>query len=444
VTKAMKSSLEKHRTVCLIGVALLIVLALIKFAYDVRWLTYPVNDLTAPWVSSRAFIEGKNPYNDIQEFDRIWATTGISSANGCKDFKCILDLSPIGYLPSALPVVALLTPMPWHAAVYIYLAGSTALFVVMLFLLARKLEMPWSDPRKMCMMAFALAMAPLHTGIHQSNLSTLTIALLGMGVVFLEERPYLSGIAFALALCLKPQVAFLLFAYPWLRRKWRTAIAGLATCAIICTGSLLWMHFHHIEWFGAYRDSLSKLYSFPGGVNDFYGTGPGKFEMINLQVLAFQFTHSPHASLLVSWAAFLLLAIVSAFLIDAKVSARNEGLGIAIISVLTLFPVYQRMYTAAILIFVIYWALDNWRLTSAKGALLLMLPLLIPFVAMTQAGALAVFVERNNLGSHFLWNAIIMPHTIWIELFLVVILLAVLSGTPAIRGRTPIVQGLPD
>jgi hypothetical protein len=294
------------------------------------------------------------------------------------------------------------------------------------------------------MMAFALAMAPLHTGIHQSNLSTLTIALLGVGVAFLEKRPYLSGIAFALGLCLKPQVAFLFFAYPWLRRKWKTAISGLAACAIICSSSLLWMHFHHIEWFSAYRYSLSKLYSFPGSVNDFYGPGPGKFGMVNLQVLAFQFTHSPHASSLISWAAFLLLAIVSAFLIDAKVSEKNEGLGIAIISVLTLFPVYQRMYTAALLVFVIYWALDNWRLTSAKAALLLMLPLLLPFVAMTKTGALAGFVERRNLASHFLWNADIMPHTIWIELFLVAILLAVLRRAPAIRSRAPIVQGLPD
>jgi hypothetical protein len=284
--------------------------------------------------------------------------------------------------------------------------------------------------------ALALAMAPLHTGVHQSNLNTLTIAFLGLGVVFLAKRPYWSGIAFALGLCLKPQVAFLFFAYPWLRRKWKTALSGLAACAAISSCSLLWMHFHHIEWLSAYRDSLWKLGSLPGGVNDFYGAGPGKFEMVNLQVLAFQFTHSPHASAVVSWAVFLLLAIVSGFLINAKVSDRNEGLGIAIVSVLTLFPVYQRIYTAALLVFVIYWALGNWRLTSAKASLMLMLPLLLPLVAMTRVGALAGFVDRHNLDSHFLWNAVILPHVIWIELFLAAILSAVLYGTPAIRRAT--------
>jgi hypothetical protein len=440
----MKSSPEKHRTVCFIGIALLIFLSLTKFTYDILRLVYPVNDLTVAWVASKAFIEGKNPYNDIQEFERIWAATGISSADGCTDFKCILELSPMGYLPPALPLLAVLTPMPWRAAVYVYLAGSTALFVAMLLMLARKLELPWSDPRKMYMVAFALAMAPLHAGIHGSNLNTLTIAFIGLGVVFLTKRAYLSGIALALGLCLKPQVAFLFFAYPWLRRKWKVALTGLAACAAICSFSLLWMHFHHIEWFGAYRDSLRKLGSFPGGINDFYGPGRGKFEMVNLQVLAFQFTHSTHASSVVSWAAFLLLATVAAILIGAKVSERNEGLGIAIISVLTLFPVYQRRYTAALLIFVLYWAVENWPRRGSKAALLLMLPLLLPLVAMTRVGALAGFVDRHNLDSHFLWNAFFMPHVIWIELFLVAILLAVLYGTPAIGREAPIVHGDPE
>jgi hypothetical protein len=431
----MESNPERHRRVCLVGVALLIVLSLAKFVHDVRWLTFPVNDLTTPWVASKAFVAGKNPYNDIQEFERIWAATRVSSTTGGVDYKRILELYPMGYLPSAFPLVAALTPMPWREAVYVYLAGSISLFVAMLLMLARKLEMPWSDLRKMYMMAFALAMAPLHSGIHQSNLNTLTIALLGMGVVFLPRRPYLSGIALALGFCMKPQVAFLFFAYPWLRRKWKTALTGLVACAAISSSSLLWMHFHHIEWFGAYRESVTK-FSLPGGANDFYGPGSGKFEMVNLQVLVFQFTHSQNASAVVSWAAFLLLAMVSAFLISARLSEKNEGLGVAIISVLTLFPVYQRIYTAALFIFVLYWAVDNWRLRSAKAALLLMLPLLLPLVAMTQVGALRGFVERHDLDSHFLWNAVVMPHAIWIELFLVAILLAVLYRAPSIRRTT--------
>jgi len=242
----------------------------------------------------------------------------------------------------------------------------------------------------------------------------------------------LSGIALAISVCLKPQVAFLFFAYPWLRRQWRTAFTGLAVCATIFTSSLLWMGFHNINVYRSYLGALAQFNS-QDSYNSFTYPGPIRYLLINLQVVVFQFTRSAVESNILSWLLFLILAAASALLIRSRVSEGNEGIDIAIISVLTLFPVYQRIYTAALLVFVIFWALGNWRLTSAKVSLVLMLPLLLPLVAMTRVGALAGFVKRHNLDSHFLWNAVIMPHMIWIELFLVLILLAVLYGTPANR-----------
>jgi hypothetical protein len=146
---------------------------------------------------------------------------------------------------------------------------------------------------------------------------------------------------------------------------------------------------------------------------------------------------------------FLALAAVSAVLIRSRVSEENEGLGIAVIAVLTLLPVYQLIYTAAILVFVVWWAIENWPLKRAMAALLMTLPLLLPFVAMTmRISQLAGFVERHHLGSYFLWNAFVMPHVIWIELFLLVILLTDLYSRAAIprtsswgRGAMPQITG---
>jgi hypothetical protein len=159
--------------------------------------------------------------------------------------------------------------------------------------------------------------------------------------------------------------------------------------------------------------------------------------LINLQVVVFQFTRSAVESNILSWLLFLILAAASALLIRSRVSEGNEGIDIAIISVLTLLPFYQHIYSAALLIFVIYWAFDNWQLKGAKAALLLMLPLLFPFVAMTWGyPPLAGFVERHHLGSHFFWNAFIMPYVVWIELCLVLIMLTELYGTAAISRRS--------
>jgi len=301
------NSKTMERAIPFVGLALLFAFSLAHFAYDVSRLGRPANDLVGAWVSSKVFIEGKNPYSDIQELRRIWPV--LDSSPDCRaGYNCFPAPYYMVYPPSALLLLAPLTLLPWRAAVSVYLVGSSVLFVAMIVMLAQKLQLPWSNPRKLYMIAFALAMAPLHAGIKESNLNTLIIALLGVGVIYIAKRPYLSGIALAIAMCLKPQVAFLFFAYPWVRRKWTTAFAGLVACAAISASSLLWMLFHHVEWFRAYLGSLMNT-PLPSGTawtvqGYFYAPGPGKYLSINLQVLVFQFTHSPRNANILSWTSF--------------------------------------------------------------------------------------------------------------------------------------------
>ncbi len=259
----------------------------------------------------------------------------------------MLLIAPLGFLG-------------WHTAVCTYLFGSTALFILALLVLARRLPLPRLDPRKLYFVAFALAMAPLHSGIHEVNLNTAIVACLLPARVLLSTRPYCSGIAIAIAMCLKPQVGIFFFAYPWLRKKWKTAFAALGACSVVSAGSLVWMKIHHVEWLGDFLNELSR-FSSPNIRSSPLATGTGKFQLLNLRVLTFQFTHSPEWSKILAWTLFALLAGVSGFLIISRVSNKNESAGIAMISILTLLPVYQHYYTAEILLFVLYWAIENWR-----------------------------------------------------------------------------------
>jgi len=424
-----------QKIICFIGIALLFGFSVWKFVYDVRELIHPVNDLIAQWGSSKVFLEGKNPYDDHEDLVRIWETT---ENNSFKEYNEAYFLAqfPTVYPPTALLLHAPLALLPWRTAVYTNLVGSTVLFVAMILLLAQKLQFPWSNPRKLFFVAFALSLAPLHTGIHQSNISTLTVALLGLGLLNLTKRPYLSGVALAVVVCMKPQVGFLFILYPWLRRKWKTAWTGMAACAMLSAATLLWLRIHGVDGIRAYLSSMGNMSTLGSSVFSFYAPGPDKFKLVNLQVLVYQFIHDPHASNLITWAVFLILAMVSAYLIYTRVSEKNESIGIATVSVLTLLPVYQRIYTATILIFVLYWAIENWQLKRAKVVPLLMLPLLFPLVAMTRVGALARFVEEHHLSSNPLWNMAVMPHIIWIELILLAILLTVLYGTKAIARKS--------
>jgi hypothetical protein len=447
----------------LLAAALLLALALAKFVYhDTLRLEYPVNDLTNPWVASQAFLHGKDPYGDMQEFATIWAARGAPPSAQYQDYSRILADLPMLYPPTTLALIAPLGLFHWHTAVWIYVIGSITLFIFGIVVLARNFSLPWSDPRKLYFVAFVLAMAPLHLGSQCANLITLTVVCVCVGVALEPKRPTWSGIAIAIAVCLKPQVAIWFFAYTWLRKKWKTGIAALVVCVIISACSLMWMEIHHVEWFRSFLNALLQSTA-PGGVNSVSAPGALKFQMINLQALTFQFTGSLRWSGILAWAIFLVLAGAAAFLIRSRVSDRNESVGIAIVAVLTLLPVYQRFHTAEILLFVVYWAVQNSRLKGARATLLLMLPLLFPFVpwlvvyagvplqfpshhaslAAKVAVAVERFVKGQNLSQSILWNGFVLPHVIWIELILLVILLASLYRQSPIASAPPLAAAEP-
>ncbi len=272
----------------------------------------------------------------------------------------------------------------------------------------------------------------------------------------MSKRPYWSGIAIAIAMCLKPQVAIWFFAYMWLRKKWNIAFTTLAAGAALSAGCVLWMWIHHVAWLKPLLDQMAQTAS-PVGANAFYpSAGTTKFQIVNLQVLVIQFVQSPKWSGILSWAIFAVLAGAAAFLIRSRVSDRNESTGIAIVAALTLLPLYQRFHSDVILLFVVYWAVENWNLKGAKIALLLMPPLLFPLamwlaayagvplqapsdhasMATKVAVAFERFVRGHNLSQSILWNGFVMTHVIWIELILLLNLLASLyrqRPTPAER-----------
>jgi ABC-type uncharacterized transport system YnjBCD permease subunit len=132
---------------------------------------------------------------------------------------------------------------------------------------------------------------------------------------------------------------------------------------------------------------------------------------------------------MLSLALFTVLAGISLYLIVTRISNKNESAGLAIISVLTLLPFYQNFYTGAILLFVLYWAVENWSDRRGKVAQLFMLPLLIPVFSTL----VARFVANHNLASNTIWNGFVMLHVIWIELLLLILLLVGLYRKPQVR-----------
>jgi Glycosyltransferase family 87 len=425
----LETPATKSQRAILAAACILLLLALAKFiSQDVRKFEHPANDLLSPWVTSNLFIDGKNPYTDTPDFARIVDSTHFLPQEAPPDYQRVLAYYGRIYPPTTLLLIAPLAMMPWRAAVCVYLIGAVALLVAMVIVMASNLPFRWSDPRKLYFVAFALALTPLHFGIVTVNLNTLGIALLCAGVGFMRPRPYVSGAAIGIALCLKPQLALLLFLYLWLRKKWRVAFTALGFSVFISAISLLWLKFHNIEWFSAWRNEVHQCGIPPGGCAAFT-TGLQSLQFLNLQALIYQFTLNPALSTMLSLALFTVLAGISLYLIVTRISNKNESAGLAIISVLTLLPIYQNFYTGAILLFVLYWAVENWSDKRGKVAQLFMLPLLIPVFSTL----VARFVANHNLASNTIWNGFVMLHVIWIELLLLILLLVSLYRKPQVR-----------
>lgn len=89
-----------------------------------------------------------------------------------------------------------------------------------------------------------------------------------------------------------------------------------------------------------------------------------------------------------------------------------------------------------ILVLVLYWAVEKWPDRKALAAFLLTSPLLLPLAAMIQRSALGRRLESGTMPGETVWNLFLLPHAIWIELALMILLLRWAMRLPAIAVRS--------
>jgi hypothetical protein len=125
---------------------------------------------------------------------------------------------PFYYPPIYLIVCAALSWLPYYAGFALWVLATGTFFVAVLWLIAQD----WR-------LAVALASFPaaiVNLGLGQN--AFLTAGLLGLGVVLIDESPWLAGIAFA-ALAFKPHFLVLVPVALLAGRRWRTLAASIVT-----------------------------------------------------------------------------------------------------------------------------------------------------------------------------------------------------------------------
>ncbi len=192
---------------------LLVLLAASEFVVrgPVRFLrATDFNDFISPYIQSRALVMGMDPYSP-EVLVRLWPSQGSRRP----DFVA-LDLADGSLItkrgvPTAYPLTCLfllipLAILPWPVAHSAWLVISVCLTLALIAALFARGGFERNDWRAYVFVAFALALAPLHTGLAAGNIVIATVALCGIALCLAQRGSELfAGILFGVAVCLKPR-----------------------------------------------------------------------------------------------------------------------------------------------------------------------------------------------------------------------------------------------
>jgi hypothetical protein len=385
------------------------------------------NDFLSPYIQSRAWVHGINPYN-AETLVKLWPA-------GKPMFTFVLRDAADGTLvakrgvPSPYPISAFVVLAPlaflsWNAAQTLWILISLGAVGFVIYALLAIAGVSWRDPSAWAFGAFTLALAPIHTGLATENPAIVVVALCAGALLAEKQSQFsLAGILLASAICLKPQVGlcFLLFFIFQGRRKLVRVSAAAVT--VVAALAIISMTMAGTPWLGSYLENSRHIFA-AGAINDFTPANPVWFHMVNLQVGLYPLLGK---TVLANWCSLLIgAALLCAWMGIAFRSNRNASpmLLLSALVMVSLLPVYHRSYDAALLVFPLAWALlyEHREKTAVKRTLALVGLFLLPggvFVSL--------IAERVHLPSTIVntwwWRSFVMAHQMWTVVILAILLM---------------------
>ena len=405
-------------------------LAVAYFAWRGAWRALlDSQDLTVGYAAARGWLLGHDPYLVVSLKSVLLEAGGGALATGD-----LLDGLRNVYFPTSLPVFLAIAIVSWPNAVLLMLALNVAASLLIATGLVRILGWHWTSGRALGLVAFVIALGPLHLTMSLGQTGILATA--GIVAALLLERSghrVLAGALYGLATAVKVQIGLPFVAYLLWRGRWATAWSAVSVIGGLTALSVLRMHVAGVPWFDSWQQNVALLLG-PGGVNDSGPLNPERYSLINLQYPLSYLVPGGLANVL-SVAAVGGGATAMVWLIRGR-HPRNELLAISIVSVLGLLVTYHRYYDAVLLALPIAWAFSvlgtaEWR----QGAIVLVLSLdfVVPIL-----GAMRNIQQEQILPSSvtdsLLWQFVVMPLHTWV---LVAMGLVMLWAATQQRRRLP-------
>ncbi len=397
------------------------------------------NDFISPYIQSNAWMEGADPYSPAN-LVRLWPSGAERFDFLARDLAkgtLVLDRGiPTAYPLTAFVLIMPVAVLPWRIAHLVWLVITLLAYVVTVMSVRSIANLPWGAPRTYLFIAVALALAPFHTGLATGSLVIVAVATSVAAMWAAEhQNAVLAGLLLALAVGLKPQIGLPFLAYCLLRRRWRIATIASAGVAAVFTLAVVRLTVSGTPWVQNYLYDNRILFA-SGSLGDFSEHGPLRFGLINLQVVTYAFLGDRDPANIAAFAVAGIMGLAWLYLILRRSHQSNALLHLSTIAVLSLLPVYHRLYDASLLILPLAWsltALSGRTAPLAKGSLLLIAVFLVP-----GGSALEQLQRTGHFAAvqHFwLWNAFVMPHEVW-ALFLLGVVLIVAMRVETDRDAT--------
>jgi hypothetical protein len=350
-------------------------------------------DFAVFYAASAAWMEGSNPY-DRSIMQPLWERRG-----GAWDTHQDVNNDPTNrpwlahqFIPPAVvvmaPVALLSVPVAQHAWTFALLA----LLLAQTWAVIRLMGWPVWSVRAGLLLAFTLALEPVHLGLAVGQPSTPVISLILIAVYLAHIRAEVwAGLLLAIAGALKPQMAAPFALYYLCLGRWRLGTSAAGFGALFVAIAIVPMQLNGIPWLETWQSNI-KLAQSPGGMDDATPLNYARHAMLQLPVLLHAIFDSRTVVTLLAIGITGALACMTLWLRRRVPDpAQREVLGVSLVAALTLLPVYHRFYDATLVVLPMAWAMETlWRARSgdapasasrwmARAAVLLALAFCMPY-----------------------------------------------------------------
>ena len=391
------------------------------------------NDFISPYIQSRAWMKGIDPYSPTN-LVRLWPREAQHFVFLNQDLATgtlVLKRGiPTAYPPTALLILAPIAILPWPLAHAVWLGISLLAYACMGLSLALLMHLHWKEPRTYVFCALLLALAPFHTGIAAGSIAIVVVAITAVVCLAAERRQdILAGTLLSVAVSLKPQIGLPFLLYFLLCRRWR--LGGTAMAIVTCLAALAVLRLTIVgtPWVESYLDDNRVLFS-QGSLGDFTEANPIRFGLVNLQVMLYVVLQNRALANELGLAVGVIAGLWWLFLLSRRSGGAHDLLAVSTLVVISLLPVYHRFYDASLLIFPLAWSLTDLsgKIRSLGNiTFFLILSFLVPGGTLLEQMQLRGVVSAAVCGSWW-WNALVMPHQVWVLAILSVVLLEAMRG----------------